>query len=243
MGRKIRLCSALRQVFAWSQRSVVDLRFLAANHPLVFQKRKQFVKKIVCSFEFAFQLVTATSLIKITGGRWEPVDVGTVAFHQSRHGQPFQCNQMVIFRLPSTTNQPEPFGLGPPLGPLRLDPFLKCLRQFPGIVMGEIHRERDDGTALEPVLCKTAYTPSPTEVARKVRILTAAIAADALVGGAIKFEGEMMDPPMFAKALQTLLRAHALRALKKEDAEFALYVLKLLPAQVARQNWPYGVLL
>ncbi len=92
-------------------------------------------------------------------------------------------------------------------------------------------------------LCKTAYTPSPTEVGQKVRILKAAIEADALLGGAIKFEGEMLDPPMFGKALQTLLRAHALCALKKDDKEFAIHVLELLPAQVIRQNWPYGVLL
>lgn len=92
-------------------------------------------------------------------------------------------------------------------------------------------------------LCKTAYTPSPTEVGQKVRILKAAIEADALLGGAIKFEGEMLDPPMFGKALQTLLRAQALCALKKEDMEFAIHVLELLPAQVIRQNWPYGVLL
>ncbi len=92
-------------------------------------------------------------------------------------------------------------------------------------------------------LCKTAYTPSPTEVGQKVRILKAAIEADALLGGAIKFEGEMLDPPMFGKALQTLLRAHALCALKKEDMEFAVHVLEQLPAQVVRQNWPYGVLL
>ena len=92
-------------------------------------------------------------------------------------------------------------------------------------------------------LCKTAYTPSPTEVAQKVSILKAAIEADALLGGAIKFEGEMLDPPMFGKALQTLLRAHALRALKPSDMEFAMHVLQLLPAQVVRQNWPYGVLL
>ncbi len=92
-------------------------------------------------------------------------------------------------------------------------------------------------------LCKTAYTPSPTEINQKVRILKAAIEADALQGGAIKFEGEMLDPPMFGKALQTLLRAHALRALNQDDMDFALQVLELLPAQVIRQNWPYGVLL
>jgi citrate lyase subunit beta / citryl-CoA lyase len=92
-------------------------------------------------------------------------------------------------------------------------------------------------------LCKTAYTPSPTEINQKVAILQAAIEADALLGGAIKFDGEMLDPPMFGKALQTLLRAHALRALKTSDMEFALHVLQLMPAQVVRQNWPYGILL
>lgn len=92
-------------------------------------------------------------------------------------------------------------------------------------------------------LCKTAYTPSPTKVNQKVRILKAAIEADALLGGAIKFEGEMLDPPMFGKALQTLLRAHALRALSDSDMDFAMHVLELLPAQVIRQNWPYGALL
>ena len=92
-------------------------------------------------------------------------------------------------------------------------------------------------------LCKVAYTPSPTDVAVKVRILKAAIDADALLGGAIRFEGEMLDPPMFGKALQTLLRANALRSLNQEDAEFAMLVLKLMPPQVIRENWPYGVIL
>jgi len=92
-------------------------------------------------------------------------------------------------------------------------------------------------------LCKVAYTPSPTEIAVKVRILKAAIEADALLGGAIKFEGEMLDPPMFGKALQTLLRAHALRALSAKDVEFAMTVLQLMPTQVIRENWPYGSIL
>ncbi len=60
-------------------------------------------------------------------------------------------------------------------------------------------------------ICKVAYTPSPSDVARKIAMLKAAIEADALLGGAIKFEGEMLDPPMFGKGLQTLLRAHALQ--------------------------------
>src|SRR6185503_19333153 len=59
--------------------------------------------------------------------------------------------------------------------------------------------------------CKVAFTPSPSEIRTRIRILEAAIEADALIGGAIKFEGEMLDPPMFGKALQTLLRADALQ--------------------------------
>jgi citrate lyase beta subunit len=91
--------------------------------------------------------------------------------------------------------------------------------------------------------CKVAFTPSPSEIKTKIAILTAAIEADALLGGAIKFQGEMLDPPMFGKALQTLLKAHALHALSEADTAFAIEVLKKLPAQVVRENWPYGVIL
>jgi citrate lyase beta subunit len=91
--------------------------------------------------------------------------------------------------------------------------------------------------------CKVAFTPSPSEIKTKIAILQAAIEADALLGGAIKFQGEMLDPPMFGKALQTLLKAHALHALAEADTLFAIDVLKKLPAQVVRENWPYGVIL
>ena len=50
----------------------------------------------------------------------------------------------------------------------------------------------------------------------------------------------MLDPPMFGKALQTLLRAYALNALKDDDIGFTLEVLNKLPQQVIIQNWPYG---
>jgi hypothetical protein len=49
------------------------------------------------------------------------------------------------------------------------------------------------------------------------------------MGGAIQFEGEMLDPPMFGKALQTLLKAHALHALSGDDTAFAIEVLRKLP--------------
>lgn len=90
-------------------------------------------------------------------------------------------------------------------------------------------------------LCKVAFTPSPMRIERDVKILKAAIDADALLGGAIRFEGEMLDPPMFGKALQTLLRANALKALGPEHKHFALEVLRRLPVQVIRENWPYGL--
>jgi hypothetical protein len=53
----------------------------------------------------------------------------------------------------------------------------------------------------------------------------------------------MLDPPMFGKALQTLLRAHALHSLSEKDTAFALQVIRKLPAQVIRENWPYGIIL
>jgi len=92
-------------------------------------------------------------------------------------------------------------------------------------------------------LCKVAFTPAPSQVQRNISILRAAVEADALLGGAIRFEGEMLDPPMFGKALQGLLRARALRALSQDDTQFALDILKKLPMQVIRENWPYGTLL
>lgn len=89
-------------------------------------------------------------------------------------------------------------------------------------------------------LCKVAFTPSPNEIDRDVAILRAAIEADALLGGAIRFDGEMLDPPMFGKALQNILRAYALRSLRQEYHAFALQVLGLLPFHTIRENWPYG---
>jgi citrate lyase subunit beta/citryl-CoA lyase len=89
-------------------------------------------------------------------------------------------------------------------------------------------------------LSKVAFTPSPNEIKRNVKILQMAIDTDALLGGAIKFEGEMLDPPMFGKALQTLLRAYALKSLDDKDKQFAIDVLKKLPINVIRENWPYG---
>lgn len=89
-------------------------------------------------------------------------------------------------------------------------------------------------------LCKVAFTPSPKEIDHNVSILKAAIDADALLGGAIRYNGEMLDPPMFGKALQNILRAYALRTLSNKDQMFAWEVLSKLPIHTIRENWPYG---
>ncbi len=92
-------------------------------------------------------------------------------------------------------------------------------------------------------LCKVAFVPSGTEIRRNMKILELAMEADALLGGAIRFEDQMLDPPMFGKSLQTLLRAQALGALSSEQIEFTREILEKLPDQVIRENWPYGVIL
>lgn len=89
-------------------------------------------------------------------------------------------------------------------------------------------------------VCKVAFTPSPKEIEKDVEILKEAIKADALLSGAIRYKGEMLDPPMFGKSLQNILRAYALRSLAKEDEIFALSVLNRMPIHTFKENWPYG---
>jgi hypothetical protein len=91
-------------------------------------------------------------------------------------------------------------------------------------------------------ICKVAFTPSPLEIERDINILKAAIDADALLGGAIRHEGEMLDPPMFGKSLQNILRAYALKNLTQSDQDFALEVLNRMPLNTFKENWPFGQL-
>lgn len=92
-------------------------------------------------------------------------------------------------------------------------------------------------------LCKVAYTPSPGQIARQMRILTAGAAADAFAGGAIRIEDQMFDPPMFGKALQVLLRAYALNVLDAGQVEFVNRTMEKMPVTIIRENWPYGAIL
>jgi len=89
-------------------------------------------------------------------------------------------------------------------------------------------------------VCKVAFTPSPEEIAKDVMILKEAIKSDALLSGAIRYKGEMLDPPMFGKSLQNILRAYALKSLKDEDKIFALEVLNRMPLNTFKENWPFG---
>ena len=89
-------------------------------------------------------------------------------------------------------------------------------------------------------VCKVAFTPSPKELEHDITVLKLAIETDALLSGAIRYKGEMLDPPMFGKALQNILRAYALRSLNKEDEIFALSVLNRMPIHTFKENWPFG---
>jgi len=89
-------------------------------------------------------------------------------------------------------------------------------------------------------ICKVAFTPSPNEIAKDVEILNEAIKADALLSGAIRYKGEMLDPPMFGKSLQNILRAYALKSLNDADKNFALEVLNKMPLNTFKENWPFG---
>ena len=89
-------------------------------------------------------------------------------------------------------------------------------------------------------ICKVAFTPSPNEIQNDVEILKEAIKHDALLSGAIRYKGEMLDPPMFGKSLQNILRAYALKNLSKQDEAFALTVLNKMPLHTFKENWPFG---
>jgi citrate lyase beta subunit len=91
-------------------------------------------------------------------------------------------------------------------------------------------------------ICKVAFTPSPKEIANDIAILKAALEADALLSGAIRYKGEMLDPPMFGKSLQNILRAYALKSLSQDDQNFALKVLNKMPLHTFKENWPYGLI-
>ncbi len=118
------------------------------------------------------------------------------------------------------------------------------------VVFGHAQAERQYGLTGKQVihpyhvpLARAAFVPSPSSILRSVDVLQRAMKAGALIGGAILYEGEMLDPPMFGKALQLLLRAAALGALDEATTAFTLEVIAAMPEYALRENWPYNVIL
>jgi citrate lyase subunit beta / citryl-CoA lyase len=88
-------------------------------------------------------------------------------------------------------------------------------------------------------IIRHAFEPGNEDIYRNVRILEEAMRANAFLGGAIRFEDEMMDPPMFAKALQVLLRSRMLGNTDTSVAKICDGIRSSLPAAKAAEIWPY----
>lgn len=90
-------------------------------------------------------------------------------------------------------------------------------------------------------LIRYAFQPRFEDIHRCLKILQEAVRANAFLGGAIRFEDEMMDPPMFAKALQTLLRAQMLGNRDTNLAAICAEIIESLPDEKIPEIWPYGI--
>lgn len=90
-------------------------------------------------------------------------------------------------------------------------------------------------------LIRYAFQPANENIHRSLRILEAAVRANAFLGGAIRFENEMMDPPMFAKALQVILRSIMLGNEEKNLAEICSGIIESLPEDKVHEIWPFPV--
>ncbi|MBL8032646.1 MAG: hypothetical protein JNJ69_03015 [Leptospiraceae bacterium] len=90
-------------------------------------------------------------------------------------------------------------------------------------------------------LIRYAFQPHNEDLHRSLRILQEAVKANAFLGGAVRFEDEMMDPPMFAKALQTILRAIMLGFRDKNLAAICEEIIAGLPEDKLPEIWPYPV--
>lgn len=88
-------------------------------------------------------------------------------------------------------------------------------------------------------LLRYGFSPGNEDLHRSLRILEEAIRANAFLGGAIRFEDEMMDPPMFAKALQLLMRSLMLGNQDTGVIEVVMGLISSLPAEKFPEIWPY----
>lgn len=88
-------------------------------------------------------------------------------------------------------------------------------------------------------LLRYGFSPDNEDLHRSLRILEEAIKANAFLGGAIRFEDEMMDPPMFAKALQQLMRSLMLGNQDAGVMEVVSGLIASLPKEKFKEIWPY----
>lgn len=88
-------------------------------------------------------------------------------------------------------------------------------------------------------LLRYGFSPDNEDLHRSLRILEEAIKANAFLGGAIRFEDEMMDPPMFAKALQQLMRSLMLGNQDAGVMEVVTGLIDSLPKEKFPEIWPY----
>lgn len=88
-------------------------------------------------------------------------------------------------------------------------------------------------------LLRYGFSPDNEDLHRSLRILEEAIRANAFLGGAIRFEDEMMDPPMFAKALQLLMRSMMLGNQDTGVMEVVSGLIASLPTEKFAEIWPY----
>lgn len=89
-------------------------------------------------------------------------------------------------------------------------------------------------------LIRFGFQPHTEDIQRNLKILEAAVRANAFLAGAIRFEDEMMDPPMFAKALQILLRALMLGNQDKNLSAICNEIVASLPEGKLPEIWPYA---
>lgn len=88
-------------------------------------------------------------------------------------------------------------------------------------------------------LLRYGFSPDNEDLHRSLRILEEALRANAFLGGAIRFEDEMMDPPMFAKALQLLMRSVMLGNQDAGVMEVVTGLIASLPPEKFPEIWPY----
>ncbi len=116
------------------------------------------------------------------------------------------------------------------------------------IVFGHAMKEASMGLTGKQVIhpnhieiCRAAFQPDQSEIERSEKILEIAAEASAFRGGAIRYEDEMLDPPMFGKAIQTLLTAKALKVLPGQKQKALEAILPLVPSAMLKEIWPFGL--